>query len=152
MGLKKKERQAFILEIIEREDIDSQEELMKYLLNAGIDITQATVSRDINELRIVRHTDATGKYRYAVLTETPKTDANQIVNGFQQLANSVTRVEFMLVIKTTSGNGNRLAALIDGAGLDSVIGTLAGHDTIYVTSPSVQAATALATEFTNWMA
>ena len=123
MALKKQERQAMILEILAHNVIDSQEEILHRLQHAGIAVTQATVSRDIKELRIVRRPDATGQSRYQV----------------------------MVVVKTTQGNGNRLAAMIDAAEMPDVIGTLAGHNTIYVTTPTADAAVALVEQFNNWM-
>lgn len=147
MALKKKERQAKILEIITNQVIESQEELMYKLQAEGIDVTQATVSRDINELRIVRHTGANGVSHYQLLEEAPKVESTQIDQGFQEMALSMTRVEFLTIIKTTAGNGNRLAALIDDANLVTVIATLAGHDTIYVTSPDNAAAQQFMAQF-----
>ncbi|WP_447409228.1 arginine repressor [Weissella confusa] len=151
MALKKQERQALILDILSREVIDSQEGLMNSLQAAGIEVTQATVSRDIKEMRIIRRADGSGRPRYQVMSDAPVVDSEQVQKGFAETAVSVTRVEFMTVVKTTQGNGNRLAALIDAANLSEVIATLAGHNTIYVTSPSAEDAEKLAQRFTNWM-
>ena len=144
MALKKQERQAMILEILARNVIDSQEEILHRLQNAGIAVTQATVSRDIKELRIVRRPDVNGQ------TNQAGNDGNQIEQGFSDMAVDVTPVSFMIVVKTTQGNGNRLAAMIDAAEMPEVIGTLAGHNTIYVTTPTAEAAIALADQFNNW--
>ena len=146
MALKKQERQALILDILAREVVDSQEGLMHHLQNAGIDVTQATVSRDIKEMRIVRRADATGRPRYQVMSDAPVVDTAHVQEVFAETAVSITRVEFMTIVKTTQGNGNRLAAIIP-----EVVATLAGHNTIYVTSPSVTAAEKLAADFDNWM-
>ena len=102
-------------------------------------------------MRIVRRADGSGRPRYQVMSDTPFVDSEQVQKGFAETAVSVTRVEFMTVVKTTQGNGNRLAALIDAANLAEVLATLAGHNTIYVTSPSAEAAEKLAQRFTNWM-
>lgn len=153
MALKKQERQAMILEILARNVIDSQEEILHRLQNAGIAVTQATVSRDIKELRIVRRPDVSGQTRYQVMADaTPQvsSDSNQIEQGFSDMAVDVTPVSFMIVVKTTQGNGNRLAAMIDAAEMPEVIGTLAGHNTIYVTTSTAEAAIALADQFNNW--
>ncbi|WP_431061012.1 arginine repressor [Weissella paramesenteroides] len=154
MALKKQERQAMILEILAHNVIDSQEEILHRLQHAGIAVTQATISRDIKELRIVRRPDATGQSRYQVMadaTNTTVSDKNQIEQGFADMAVEITPVSFMVVVKTTQGNGNRLAAMIDAAEMPDVIGTLAGHNTIYVTTPTADAAVALVEQFNNWM-
>ena len=151
MALKKQERQALILDILAREVVDSQEGLMHHLQNAGIDVTQATVSRDIKEMRIVRRADATGRPRYQVMSDAPVVDTAHVQEVFAETAVSITRVEFMTIVKTTQGNGNRLAAIIDDANIPEVVATLAGHNTIYVTSPSVTDAEKLAADFDNWM-
>ena len=153
MALKKQERQAMILEILARNVLDSQEEILHRLQNAGIAVTQATVSRDIKELRIVRRPDVNGQTRYQVMADATNqagNDGNQIEQGFSDMAVDVTPVSFMIVVKTTQGNGNRLAAMIDAAEMPEVIGTLAGHNTIYVTTPTAEAAIALADQFNNW--
>lgn len=151
MALKKQERQAKVLEIITTQHVDSQEELMKFLQDEGIDVTQATISRDIKELRIVRRTDGLGQTRYQVLNETPAVDEITVAAGFAQLANMTTQVEFMVIVKTTAGNGNRLAALIDAADMGEVVGTLAGHDTIFVITPGAVVAEDLAAKFDEWI-
>ncbi len=151
MSIKKAERQALILDLIRQQVIDSQEGLMRALHAARIDVTQATVSRDIKELRIVRQADASGQVRYQVLEQGKvKQNQDQVQVAVQQLVKSVQVVAFMIVIKTTSGNGNRVAALLDEANLPGLVGTLAGHDTIYVTSLNETAATTLAAQLNAW--
>ncbi|MCM0583503.1 ArgR family transcriptional regulator [Weissella diestrammenae] len=151
MALKKQERQALILDVLAHEVIDSQEDLMKYLQNGGYDVTQATISRDIKELRVVRRADKTGKSRYQVIQEVPVVEQSDVQSGIENMAQSITRVEFITSISTTPGNGNRLAALIDNANLAEVVSTVAGHDTIHILSPSVAAAISLADQFRNWL-
>ena len=95
MALKKQERQAMILEILARNVIDSQEEILHRLQNAGIAVTQATVSRDIKELRIVRRPDVNGQTRYQVMADATNqagNDGNQIEQGFSDMAVDVTPV------------------------------------------------------------
>ncbi|KRN33314.1 arginine repressor [Weissella halotolerans] len=151
MSIKKAERQALILDLIRQQVIDSQEGLMRALHAAQIDVTQATVSRDIKELRIVRQADSSGQVRYQVLEQGKvKQNQDQVQVAVQQLVKSVQVVAFMIVIKTTSGNGNRVAALLDEANLPGLVGTLAGHDTIYVTSLNETAATTLAAQLNAW--
>jgi transcriptional regulator of arginine metabolism len=151
MALKKQERQSRILDIIASEQIDSQDDLLRELEEMGIAVTQATISRDIKELRIVRRADVNGRSRYQVMTDAPAVDQAKLAEGFGQLANMTTRVEFMVIVKTTAGNGNRLAAGIDAAGLPEVVGTLAGHDTIFVITPSAEVAELLNNRFDSWI-
>lgn len=154
MALKKQERQMMILEILAHDVIDSQEELLHRLQDAGIAVTQATVSRDIKELRIVRQPDAKGRSRYQVMSDQPTTSKNegdQIKRGFADMAATIVPVEFMIVVKTTQGNGNRLAAMIDDADMPEIVGTLAGHNTIYVTTRSADIALTVAEQFNQWM-
>jgi len=151
MALKKQERQALILDVLAHEIIDSQEDLMRYLQDGGYDVTQATISRDIKELRVVRRADKNGKSRYQVIQEVQVVEKSRVQDGIKSMALKVKQVEFMISIKTTPGNGNRLAALIDSADLSGVVSTLAGHDTIHVLSPSVEAATKLTDQFKSWL-
>ncbi|MGO3468704.1 MAG: arginine repressor [Weissella hellenica] len=154
MALKKQERQMMILEILAHDVIDSQEEILHRLQEAGIAVTQATVSRDIKELRIVRQPDAKGQSRYQVMPDQMAMRAhegNKITQGFADMASSVVPIEFMIVVKTTQGNGNRLAAMIDDADIPEVVGTLAGHNTIYVTTTSASDAIEIAEQFNKWI-
>ncbi|TYC49796.1 arginine repressor [Weissella muntiaci] len=152
MALRKKERQALILRLIEDEVIDSQEELMLHLEEAGMEVTQATVSRDIKELMIIRRPDSQGQIRYQLMTIDGNLaeDGDKLANLFGDLVQTMQRVEFMIVIKTLPGYGNRLGAALDDEEMDDLLGTLAGHDTIYVTAPSVEAAERLEALFNSW--
>lgn len=152
MALRKKERQALIVQLIEEYPIDSQEELMTRLEKAGVDVTQATVSRDIKELMIIRRPDADGNHRYQLMEmgeDNPSDD--RLTQLFADLVQDIKRVEFMLVIRTLPGYGNRLGAAIDDEEFPNIIGTLAGHDTIYVTAPSVAAAEELEEQLRGWL-
>ncbi|GAK30499.1 transcriptional regulator ArgR [Weissella oryzae SG25] len=152
MALRKKERQALILELIEERVIDSQEELMQHLEQAGVEVTQATVSRDIKELLIIRRPDSQGRNRYQLMAFDGNTndDNDRLASLYSDLVQSMQRVEFMIVIKTLPGYGNRLGAALDDEEMDDLLGTLAGHDTIYVTAPSVDAASRLEALFNSW--
>lgn len=154
MALKKQERQMMILEILAHDVIDSQEEILHRLQDAGIAVTQATVSRDIKELRIVRQPDTKGRSRYQVMSNQSiniTNEGDQIKRGFADMAATIVPVEFMVVVKTTQGNGNRLAAMIDDADMPEIVGTLAGHNTIYVTTRSADVALTVAEQFNQWM-
>lgn len=151
MALKKKARQALILDILNHQVIDSQEDLMKALERMGYEVTQATISRDIKELRVVRRADKYGQNRYQVLLENVETTPNLVIEGVKTMAIGATQVEFMISVKTTPGSGNRLAALIDANQIDEVVSTIAGHDTIHVLCKSKTASDSLINKLITWI-
>ena len=138
--ISKQQRQALILEIIQNQVITSQEDLLSELLKNQVETTQTTISRDIRALGIVRIKDIDGQLRYQQLssdddqTGNPVT-ANAVDSAIAEYAVFVKRVQFMTIIKTTDSSGNAVAGIIDDAHLPEVVATLAGFDTIYVTSP-----------------
>lgn len=146
--ISKQQRQELILDIIQNTPIASQEDLLEELLRHQIETTQTTVSRDIRALGIVRIKDMNGDLRYQQLKEpvqSPElvTTKNAIDAAIIEYAVTVQRVQFMTIIKTTDSSGNAVAGIIDDANLPEVIATLAGFDTIYVTSPDEASAEAL---------
>ncbi|MBP1039856.1 arginine repressor [Vagococcus sp. BWB3-3] len=141
--MKKSSRQAIIKKLIQAHEIETQEELIAILDQEGIQATQATVSRDIRELGIVKAHGNNGEVKYVIIEQ------NQPVNGerFREMvADSVERVtlaQFIVVIQTSLGSANMLAAIIDELQLDKVAGTIAGADTIAIITQSNQAANEL---------
>ncbi|MBM7617141.1 transcriptional regulator of arginine metabolism [Weissella uvarum] len=151
MSTKKQDRQLLILDIINSQTIDTQEKLMAELKARGVDVTQATVSRDINELQIVRQIDNNGVSRYQALEPMVVDELSQLRLSVEQLVESVTQIEFMVVIKTLPGNGNRLGALLDDVGFPEIAGTLAGHDTIFMMTHSDEQAKKMTAMLKNWL-
>jgi transcriptional regulator of arginine metabolism len=141
--MKKSVRQAKIEQIIKQHPVSTQEELLAHLKAEGIPATQATISRDIREMQIVKERDQEGKIRYAIFHNGEKSEEERLRETLGQVALSVTQVEFVNLIRTAPGNGNLLAAIIDNLKMPEIAGTLAGHDTILVISPSAPAATKL---------
>lgn len=133
--MNKSERQAALTRIINQKPIATQEELLAALKAAGIDATQATISRDIREMKIVKSQDATGTLRYTIFRGSSESQLERLGRSIHEVGLSITRVHFMNVIKTLPSNGNLLAAIIDDIGFEQVVGTIAGHDTIVVISP-----------------
>ncbi|KLI74813.1 MULTISPECIES: arginine repressor [Lacticaseibacillus] len=133
--MNKNERQAALARIINQKPIATQEELLAALKAAGIDATQATISRDIREMKIVKAQDATGTLRYTIFRGSAESQLERLGRSIREVGLSITRVQFMNVIKTLPSNGNLLAAIIDDIDFDQVVGTIAGHDTIVVISP-----------------
>ena len=113
----KSKRQRAILDLLQRQSVHTQQELAQALSGLGLGATQGTVSRDIQELGLVRTGDGYTVGRPAVLNE---------------LVVSVRQVQFLVVVRTPSGTANLVARAIDEAGMEGVAGTVAGDDTIIV--------------------
>ena len=125
-------RHAKILEIIEKHPTETQEELAEELKKSGYNITQATVSRDIKELKLVKVLDENGIYRYASLKEQDSILNERLVKVFAESVLSVDFSENMVVVKTFSGAANAAAEAIDVLDFKEVVGTVAGDDTIFI--------------------
>ena len=133
--MNKSERQAALARIINQKPIATQEELLAALKAAGIDATQATISRDIREMQIVKAQDAKGTLRYTIFRGSEESQLERLGRSIREVGLTITRVQFLNVIKTLPSNGNLLAAIIDDIDFDQVVGTIAGHDTSVVISP-----------------
>ncbi|WP_125570648.1 arginine repressor [Lacticaseibacillus songhuajiangensis] len=139
--MKKAERQKILAQIIGSSVVQTQEQLLQELSKCGIQATQATISRDIREMRVVKTKDGAGVSRYTILKSMGDDKLTDRLNNMvKEVGVSITRVMFMNVIKTLPSNGNLLAALIDDANFPQVVGTVAGHDTIVVIGPDVESA------------
>ncbi|AVK62842.1 arginine repressor [Lactobacillus sp. CBA3606] len=141
--MKKTARQAVIEQLIHQYPIATQEDLMARLKAEGIAATQATISRDIREMQIVKSPDESGQARYMIFKANNKNEQDRLFESLHEVVTGVDRVEFMNIIHTLPSNGNLLAAIIDDLKLPEVSGTLAGHDTIFIVSPSVTVAKSL---------
>ncbi len=143
-------RQSIILDLVDREAITSQEQLRRRLHARGVDVTQATLSRDIKELGLVKRA-ADGAYRRPgpEAPQRPLADA-QLRHAVGEYLRRVARVQQLLVLKTDPGQANPLAIAIDRALLPEVVGTIAGDDTILVVTPDGRRARALARRLESW--
>ncbi|KRN29761.1 arginine repressor [Lactobacillus selangorensis] len=139
--MKKSERQARLEQIIDRHVVSTQEELLQLLRDEGIDATQATISRDIREMQIVKARDSNGVLRYTIFHADDRSQEERLHDTIQHVVAKITQVQFLNVIRTLPSNGNLLAAILDDIYLPEVVGTVAGYDTIVVISPDVAAAT-----------
>lgn len=126
----KTKRQSKILELIQKNDIETQEELSAYLTREGFTVTQATVSRDIRELKLTKIALDNGRQRYAVLAETDSDMARRLVRVLQEGFVSMDAAGNILVIKTVSGMASAVGAAVDAMRLNEVIGSIAGDDTL----------------------
>ena len=127
------QRQAKILELIDRFEIETQEELTDHLRAFGYNTTQATVSRDIKELRLIKSLSAeTGKYKYTVAAGgTADSFTTRLRNIFRECVTEINAAQNMVVIKTLPGLGQAAAMAIDAMRASDVIGALGGDDTVF---------------------
>lgn len=125
-------RHSKILEIIEKSPIETQEELAEELKKSGYNITQATVSRDIKELKLVKVLDENGIYKYASLKEQDSMLNERLVKVFTESVLSIDYAGNMVVVKTFSGAANAAAEAIDVLDFKEVVGTIAGDNNIFV--------------------
>ena len=130
MGLKKN-RHNTILEIIANQEIDTQEELARQLREAGYDVTQATVSRDIRELNLYKVSADGGKQKYAILRqEDSRHLEDKYIRVLKDGFSSMDMAQNILVVKTVSGMAMAVAAAIDAMRFQEIVGSIAGDDTI----------------------
>ncbi|QUH20704.1 arginine repressor [Alkaliphilus sp. B6464] len=125
-------RHAKMLEIIESKEIETQEELSEELRKLGLNVTQATVSRDIKELRLIKVLTKNGKYKYATLQSQENVLSDRLVKIFKNSIVSIDYAGNIIVMKTLTGSAQAAAAAIDAVNLDDAVGTIAGDDTIFI--------------------
>ncbi len=146
----KSQRQAKILEIIANRNVETQEQLLAALQDEGFRGTQATISRDIKELRIVKELTSLGTYRYT-------TSSNEITGTFTSRMNTIFRecvVKFdyaqnIVVIHTIPGLASAAASAIDAMNMSAVVGSLAGDDTVMIVMRDMNAAASFCGEIRN---
>lgn len=126
----KTKRQTKILELIQKYDIETQEELSAYLTRDGFQVTQATVSRDIRELKLTKIAMDNGRQRYAVLSDADTGMAERLVRVLREGFVSMDYAGNILVIKTVSGMASAVGAAVDAIKLSEIIGSIAGDDTL----------------------
>ena len=129
-------RQNKILEIIESHDIETQEELVDNLRQTGYDVTQATVSRDIRELSLVKIHTSGGKTKYAISKSDESNVTDRTLRVFADTVLSVTSSNNIVVIKTLIGCANAACESIDMMNLPNILGTIAGDNTIFIVCDS----------------
>ena len=126
----KAKRQSKILELIRKNDIETQEELLAFLLDDGFVVTQATVSRDIREMKLTKIATERGRQKYAVLNEKVEHMSEKYARVLRDGFVSMDVAQNILVIKTVSGMAGAVCASIDAMNLHEIVGSIAGDDTI----------------------
>ncbi|MFZ5626856.1 MAG: arginine repressor [Bacillota bacterium] len=145
-------RQRLILDIIEEKAIETQEELAEELRARGIEVTQATVSRDIKELRLVKIPTGDGTYRYGLPRDSVIEHSEERMRRiFLDSVAHIDHCDNLIVIKTLPGTAQAVASTIDGAQWEEIMGTVAGDDTILVIVKPKEATEQVVTRFKEMM-
>ncbi|MGN0819527.1 MAG: arginine repressor, partial [Christensenellaceae bacterium] len=129
--MNKNKRQQILLEIVSKIEVDTQEEILKALNSYGLNVTQATISRDIKELGLIKTNGTVKKYRYAQVSSV-RQDAVKLLSMFKSAVTGISLAQNLIVVKTLIGNAGAVAASIDMQHIPEILGTIAGDDTVLV--------------------
>ncbi len=143
----KYKRHNKIIEIINEYNIETQDELIAKLKKAGFEVTQATVSRDIRDLKLVKVATEDHKYKYALSARDEMRISAKYRNIIRETVVKVDYANNFVVLKTYSGMAQAAAAAIDGMGWNEIVGTIAGDDNIFVLMRDVETALELVGKF-----
>ena len=133
-------RQAAILEIIWVNEIETQEELCAELNKRGYTVTQATVSRDVKDLRLFKVAGVSKKYRYAYIDDGNNKISPKMHNLFRECVLSIQPAMNQVVVKTLRGNGSNAGMIVDKLNLPEIVGSIAGDDTLLIVAASEEKA------------
>ena len=142
----KTKRHAKILELIQEYVIDTQEELLRRLREESFNVTQATVSRDIKELRLVKTLSPDGKYRYSTGKRSETDISGKFHNLFSDSVHGIDYAGNMVVVKCYVGMAQAVCAALDSLHWDGTLGTIAGDDTIFILTRNENTAVGLVAE------
>ena len=149
----KRARQAEILNVIRMMDVETQEQLLEHLRARGFTATQATISRDIKELRVVKELTSFGTYRYtASAKDGAGTFSARLNTIFRECITSFDYAQNIIIIKTMPGLASAAASAVDAMNMSVVVGTLAGDDTVFLVMRDNNAAAAFCGEIKNLLA
>ena len=148
----KDRRQAKILEIISHKDVETQQMLAQELLAAGFNSTQATISRDIRELNLVKELSINGNYRYISTTKENKTsNGDKLRKIFRESVNTVTYAQNLVILKTLPGLASAACSAIDNMEVPDFLGSIAGDDTAFLAMRDTAAAQRFSREIDNML-
>lgn len=145
--MSKMRRHMKIREIITDHDIETQDELVKNLKESGFNITQATVSRDIKELHLVKTPSTSGKYKYSLPTQQRFNPSEKLKRLIIEAFVSIDHADHFVVLKTLPGNAHAIGVLIDDLDWHEIMGTICGDDTCLIICHSKEGATAIEERF-----
>ena len=144
-------RQAAILEIIAEKDVETQEELCEELLKKNFNVTQATISRDIKELKLYKISGITKKYKYACLESDDDSVRGKMKTLFRECVQTINFANNLIVIKTMRGNGSTAGIFVDSLQLKDVVGSIAGDDTLLIVVNSNENAQIIAAKLKEYI-
>ncbi len=147
----KKLRQKKMIELVETYDIETQEELAEYLKQAGYQVTQATVSRDIRELRLSKLPAGSGRQKYVFVKQEDAPAGDKYIRVLREGFVSMDMAQNILVIKTVSGMAMAVAAAVDAMKLKEIVGSIAGDDTIMMAVRTVEETRVLMDKIRNML-
>ena len=143
-------RQKKIIDIITTQDIDTQNQLIDELKKAGVHATQATISRDLKDLRLIKELTPRGTYRYALPTAERVDDGTKLRNIFRECVTSFVCAQNLVVIKTLPGLAPAACSAMDKMNIQDMAGTIAGDDTAFIAMKDSDAAERLCREIREY--
>ena len=147
----KNDRQEAMIRLIRDYDIATQDELTKKMSELGFKVTQATCSRDIKDLGIIKVTAASGNTKYAILDRTGDIAPGRLLSVFTNALLSCASAMNLVVIRTLPGMAQACASALDSMHLQNVVGTIAGDDTVFIATPGVAEADAMVSTINGLM-
>jgi len=147
----KSARHSTILELVEQYNIETQEDLAEQLRERGFIVTQATISRDIKELRLVKVLSGDGHYKYATVEKAETGLQDRLIRIFSHSAISICTAGNIIVIKTISGSAGAAAEAVDSMKWSEIAGTIAGDNTIFIAVKDIKSVPELIKRFQSMM-
>ncbi len=142
-------RQEKILQIINENTVETQEQLIEKLLEAGFNVTQATVSRDVRELKLTKISCGFGVYKYVVSSRDSHAHSAKFLNMLKEMVTGVDHAGNLVVVKTFPGMAQAAAAALDSMEYPEIIGSIAGDDTVMLVIRSAEATRAFSLELSG---
>jgi transcriptional regulator of arginine metabolism len=143
MKISKSERQSRLLQLIREHDIGTQEDLVSGLNETGLEVTQATISRDIKELGIIKVTTGSGQQKYVPMERSGEVASGRLMKVFAEAVVQVDQAGNLVIIKSLPGMAQACASALDSMRLPEVAGSIAGDDTVFVAARTIEHAEAL---------
>ena len=145
--MSKKERQSEILRIISESDIETQHHLIEELTKIGVSTTQATLSRDIKELHLIKELTISGKYKYVLsVKQSARNNTSKLKTIFKESVTSYTHAANLVVVKTLPGLASAACSALDSMGIENLVGSIAGDDTGFLAMTDTESAKSFCNE------
>ncbi|WP_423189198.1 arginine repressor [Alkalibacterium sp. f15] len=147
--MRKSERQMLIKQIVLNHEVSTQDDLLERLHEKGIKATQATISRDIKELNLIKSASSDGGVKYILYQNNQVSMEEKLSSTIKSVVTGITHVEFINIVKTIPGNAHVIGALVDDIHYPEIVGTVAGNDTIMLVSKTKEEAEKVYHHFDN---